>query len=85
MRFSPRLCETVRFSDAHLAFTFLTSADKFSRVNPFSGLNGLPVFPETRRDENHDLAGQMAAREAALVSGLAARQQVEQVKSLIAG
>ena len=35
------LYATIKFSDAHLKFTFLTGVSKFSKVNLFSGLNNL--------------------------------------------
>ena len=35
------LYSTVKFSDAHIRFTFLTGVSKFSKVSLFSGLNNL--------------------------------------------
>ena len=35
------LYSTIKFDDAHIAFTFLTGVSKFSKVSLFSGLNNL--------------------------------------------
>ena len=35
------LYATIKFGDAHIAFTFLTGVSKFSKVSLFSGLNNL--------------------------------------------
>ena len=42
------LYATIKFGDAHIAFTFLSGVGKFSKVSLFSGLNNLIDITQTR-------------------------------------